>query len=294
MKTGHHFNIKRDTIVSERKTYTSDARKYYGAFENHGTSWLYHTPAGYIDLVKRKHYYYARDYQGSTRAVYTAYEGPTPGLGGLNSASTTGVQPLVDVTPITYQVEQRMAYFPSGMPVNIYTGPAVTDRLHLGKPWINLDGVGLYDNSARLHDAITCTFTTPDPLAYKFTSISPYSNTPGNPVNLADYDGQKANLNVMMQSDNNYPESKRFMPKLYEDLDLITGLEMSLENGCLSYAKEGKEAKVRKIINSEGQLVDAGSKTARDFMIHVIGESLEIIVENGRTCTYKDSEKKLV
>ncbi|MDE6301535.1 MAG: hypothetical protein K2M19_07445, partial [Muribaculaceae bacterium] len=38
----------------------------------------------------------------------------------------------------------------------------------------------------------TCTFTTPDPLAYKFTTVSPYSNTPGNPANLADYDGMRS------------------------------------------------------------------------------------------------------
>ncbi|MDE6300628.1 MAG: hypothetical protein K2M19_02805, partial [Muribaculaceae bacterium] len=77
---------------------------------------------------------------------------------------STYAQTFPDVTVDTYQMEQRMAYFPSGMPVNLYPGQVVTDRLHLGKPWINLDGVGLYDNSARLHDAITCTFTTPDPL----------------------------------------------------------------------------------------------------------------------------------
>ena len=81
-------------------------------------------------------------------------------------------------------------YFVRSGVVNIYEGDAVTDRLHLGKPWINLDGAGLYNNSARLHDAISGTFITPDPQASKVPFLSVYANTPGNPINYVDQNGE--------------------------------------------------------------------------------------------------------
>lgn len=91
-------------------------------------------------------HYFARDYQGSTRAVYTA--------------STTQIAPLAAVTDAgatpqpQYTLEPATVYYPTGLPVDItaaVTGlpaaSAATDRLHIGNRWINHAGLGYYDNA---------------------------------------------------------------------------------------------------------------------------------------------------
>ena len=164
-------------------------KQNYGSFEQNGSTWLYHTPAGYITLKDGIHHYFARDYQGSTRAVYRENQGATPGFGGLQN-STTYALDAPSITVSTYTLDERMSYFASGLPYRRdYDSDAPTDRLHLGKPWLDLDGISLYNNSARLHDPITATFITQDPLANNYTTISPYANTPGNPVNAMDKSG---------------------------------------------------------------------------------------------------------
>ena len=65
------------------------------------------TPAGYINLGDGKHYYFAKDYQGSTRAVYTHYEGSMIGPG----------NPDIDQHTIPVQVENLITRVMGG---NIY------------------------------------------------------------------------------------------------------------------------------------------------------------------------------
>jgi len=50
----------------------------------------------------------------------------------------------------------------------------------------------LLDYGARSYDPLTCSWTTPDPLAHKYLSWSPYSFTAANPVNFVDPDGRDA------------------------------------------------------------------------------------------------------
>ena len=45
-------------------------------------------------------------------------------------------------------------------------------------------GLNLYDNTSRLHDPILCSFTTPDPQAFKYPGINPYSHCAANPLNF--------------------------------------------------------------------------------------------------------------
>ena len=65
-----------------------------------------------------------------------------------------------------------------------------TDRLHCGKEWVDMEGLGWYDNAARFHDAILCRFTTPDPLAEQYPDLSPYSHCANNPLTIVDPDGR--------------------------------------------------------------------------------------------------------
>ena len=57
-------------------------------------------------------------------------------------------------------------YTVSGVPAT-RLGPTVDHHLHTGKPWQGFNGLGWYDNRARVLDALTGRFTTPDPLAEK-------------------------------------------------------------------------------------------------------------------------------
>ena len=49
--------------------------------------------------------------------------------------------------------------------------------------------LGLLDFGARYYDPFTCRWTTPDPLAGKYLSLSPYNYCAGNPVRYVDPDG---------------------------------------------------------------------------------------------------------
>ena len=49
--------------------------------------------------------------------------------------------------------------------------------------------LGLLDFGARYYDPVTCRWTTRDPMAGKYPSLSPYNYCAGNPINVADPDG---------------------------------------------------------------------------------------------------------
>jgi RHS repeat-associated protein len=86
---------------------------------------------------------------------------------------------------------QRTQYYASGLPWE--TVPE--DNLSLqpykynGKEFIEMHGYDTYDYGARGYYAAMGRFTTVDPLAEKYYSISPYSYCGGNPVNRIDPDG---------------------------------------------------------------------------------------------------------
>ena len=63
------------------------------------------------------------------------------------------------------------------------------DYLYGGKELQQRFGVNLYDSGARFQSN-TGAFTSPDPLAEKYYSISPYAYCAGNPVNLVDPKGR--------------------------------------------------------------------------------------------------------
>ncbi|MDE6288732.1 MAG: hypothetical protein K2M00_08120, partial [Muribaculaceae bacterium] len=152
----------------------------YGNFENRtGTGWRLYTPAGYYSWTDSTNHYVVRDYLGSTRVVYKPVKKSTrPLLASPDLAISSG----------SYTVEQRTGYFANGTPVNLSEGSSTT-RLHTGKEWLNLEGIGLYDNAARLHDPLLGRFTTADALADKYHYLSPYTHCAGNPVNYLDLDG---------------------------------------------------------------------------------------------------------
>lgn len=107
------------------------------------------------------HRYYVQDYLGSTRAV-------------------------VDEDG---NVLQSTAYYPSGVPLTPNSLTPQTIKLHTGKDFFDLQGVGWYDNNARYYDPILARFTTQDPLAEKYPWLSPYVHCSNNPINKIDPNG---------------------------------------------------------------------------------------------------------
>ena len=79
-------------------------------------------------------------------------------------------------------------YTVSGVPAT-RLGQTVDHHLHTGKPWLGFNGLGWYDNRARVLDALTGRFTTPDPLAEKYPDQSPYAHCANNPVRIVDPTG---------------------------------------------------------------------------------------------------------
>ena len=81
------------------------------------------------------------------------------------------------------------AYYPSGIPYDVFGFGKVTDRLHIGNRWMSL-GMNTYDNTARFHYPLIPSFDTPDPCLDKYPDLSPYSHCAGNPLRYVDPSGK--------------------------------------------------------------------------------------------------------
>ena len=60
-----------------------------------------------------------------------------------------------------------------------------TRRMHMGKELEQFESIDWYDNEARFYDHLLVRFTTPDPLALSYPSLSPYAYCANKPVNKA-------------------------------------------------------------------------------------------------------------
>ena len=124
------------------------------------------TGVGHFDIDTQseteKYRIYVRDHLGSTRAV-------------IDEAG---------------ELLQTVNYYASGVPFTLTQGETATDRLHSGKQFIDHQGLGCYDNSARMLDVLGNRFTTLDPMATDYGHLSPYSNCAGNPLKYTDPDGR--------------------------------------------------------------------------------------------------------
>jgi len=89
------------------------------------------------------------------------------------------------------QVIQRNHYYPFGMS---FAEPSAVEQgkqpyKYGGKELYQQQGLNLYDNLARWYDPAVPRTLTPDPLAEKYYSISPYVWCANNPVNAVDPTG---------------------------------------------------------------------------------------------------------
>ena len=88
-------------------------------------------------------------------------------------------------------VVQSTQYYPFGMPFADVTGAGVQPYKYNGKELDQMHGLNLYDYSARYYESAVGRFTTVDPLAEKYYSISPYAYCANNPIKFIDPDGKQ-------------------------------------------------------------------------------------------------------
>ena len=119
---------------------------------------------GFITLPDRGYHFHVRDHLGSTRAVVS--------LGGT--------------------LERTLDYGPYGESLGTdwaATSAPETRKLFIGKEKLASDDTELYDFGACRYDPALPRWTSVDPLAGKYPSISSYAYCAGNPVNLVDPEG---------------------------------------------------------------------------------------------------------
>ena len=129
-----------------------------------GDPWLLRSIPGTITTITDE--WHVADHLGSTRAI-------------------------VDLTN-SGTVLERNEYLPFGTRIATATESAANRYRFGGKEEQCFDtrlstiDLGLSDFGARYYDPYTCRWTTRDPLAGKYHSLSPYNYCAGNPVNLVD------------------------------------------------------------------------------------------------------------
>ena len=130
-------------------------------YEN-GTQKLLLTEEGYINLTGTQQYhYYLKDHQGNNRVV-------------INQSGT---------------VEETNHYYPFGGVFGT-TGNTQPYKYN-GKELDTKQGLNWNDYGARHYDAALGRFTTNDPLAEKYYSMSPYTYCADNPVKFIDPNGME-------------------------------------------------------------------------------------------------------
>ena len=147
-----------------------------------------------------KYYYYVKDYQGNIRAV-------------LDEENN---------------VVESNGYYPYGMPYadNYFS---VQPYKYGGKELDRTNGLDMYDLEARQYDPVLPRFTTIDPLAEKYPSISPYAYCAGNPIRFVDTDGnavKPAGTAELIMIQNTLPKEDR----KYIQLDDMGFIDKTLIN----------------------------------------------------------------
>ena len=92
--------------------------------------------------------------------------------------------------PSAKYCEQRMQYYPSGLPWNTNLSPSYQPFKYGGKEFVEMHGLDEYDSEARWYYPAIMRTTSMDPLCEKYYSTSPYTWCGNNPVSFVDPDGE--------------------------------------------------------------------------------------------------------
>ncbi|MDR0863484.1 MAG: DUF4329 domain-containing protein [Candidatus Symbiothrix sp.] len=163
--------------------------------------------------------------------------------------------------------DQINNYYPSGMENQfISQNPEKQPYKFGGKELDEMHGLNWYDFEARQKDAILPMFTTMDPLAEKYYSISPYAYCLNNPVRYIDPDGRDPGDPFKSKI-----EAANDFAKYYNG----TSIKMNREFGSTIYTnKDGTFSyNVARIGDESGSVInyELPSKTTRIGAVHTHG-----------------------
>ena len=175
-----------------------------------GTLNMILTPEGYVSKVDGKYvyHYFFKDHLGNVRAVVNG----------------NGI------------LEETDDYYPFGMPFAKKMNASVQPYKYGGKELEKMHGTNLYDFEARMKEVALPLFTTPDPLAEKYYSWSPYIYCMNNPMKYIDPDGRVVIISGTL--------SDEALRQLQERMNGRITLARDEETGRLSYTiNEGQKLK---------------------------------------------------
>ena len=181
-QSGGKSQKKADPIFGKEKliVYFCKGTEYAANYRiENGTVTMIHTDAGYYTPVTSQggsgvsysHIWYLKDHLGNNRVLADASGNALK----THHYDPYGMEINVASTPI----------FPSTFP----SGSTESPYKYGGKEWN--ETTSTYDFEARYLSPSFHRFTTMDPLAEKYYSISPYAYCAGNPVNLVDPEGME-------------------------------------------------------------------------------------------------------
>ena len=137
---------------------------------------------------------------------------------------------------------------------------------------------GLYYYGARYYDPRLSLWMSTDPMQEKYPMVSSYCYTVSNPIKYIDPTGKEINMSGLRLADEKLGNSTT--QSVINDLITQTGLQLSLDdNNKLQYAKnEDGSPIISKTTDKKGNEIDAGSKSARKFLMKMINHETEISV----------------
>lgn len=219
---------------------------------------------GFIDNLSYNNYYnyYRKDHLGNNREVWRA---------AYTKNGTTYLAKTI----------QRTQYYPSGLPwaSNTYDYPDAQPYKYNGKEFVEMHGYDTYDYGARGYYPAIGRFTSVDPLAEKYYSVSPYVYCLNNPVKYIDPDG--TSTWVMQNSDGTY----RVVGGDYTDNDKNVYV-YGINDGKLERGNSiGETTSNTSFYNSDandgkGQwmgTIDLGDKSGKEFLNTIFNETPGLI-----------------
>ena len=166
-------------------------------------------------------------------------------------------------------MRQGTMFYPSGVPVQLFGTERVTDRAHIGNRWSGFAGLGWHDNTARWHDAVLDRFTTPDPKAADYPSLSPYAHCAANPLRFTDPTGM---VLVLTGDSEAVDKTVQLYNKMVGD-----GATICInDDGSIQVSRTGEAS-----TTAENRVIDMLSSAINDEQtttINIVNNSAEILI----------------
>ena len=186
--------------------------------------------------------------------------------------------------------EQVNHYYAFGGLLGDSSGGDVQKYKYNGKELDRFLNWDMLDYGARWYDAALGRWLTPDPLAEKYYHLSPYVYCADNPVKYVDHHGDSISVSYLQTLDETLKTN--YTQKLLSDLHVETGLSLYISNdGFIEYKKDEEG---NPIVSKNEDNGECGSKTARDFLIDIVGNESIVKLEGGRRTCVPESDPNTI